>query len=45
MEELHNTTPGLGYGVMSAMFMYVNVLSEASGPGTYYSKKPYFISI
>ena len=40
--------PGLGYGVMSAMFMYVNVLSEASGPGTYYTpgspSMPIFVS-
>lgn len=39
---------GLGYGVMSAMFMYVNVLSEASGPGTYYTpgspSMPIFVS-
>jgi len=27
---------GLGYGIMSAIFMYVNVLAEASGPGTFY---------
>lgn len=39
---------GLGYGVMSAMFMYVNVLAEASGPGTYYTpgtpSMPIFVS-
>ena len=27
---------GLGYGTMSAIFMYLNILSEASGPGTFY---------
>lgn len=27
---------GLGYGTMSAIFMYLNILAEASGPGTFY---------
>ena len=39
---------GLGYGTMSAMFMYVNVLAAASGPATYYvpgnPSMPIFIS-
>jgi len=44
----YSVIAGLGYGVMSAMFMYVNVLSEASGPGTYYTpgspSMPIFVS-
>lgn len=44
----YSVISGLGYGAMSAMFMYVNVLAEASGPGTYYTPgsptMPIFVS-